>query len=56
MWGDQIGWRPVVWVVKEFTQGRAKEIEVSGPYLEGAAGRAAEQRLSATRQGWRAAV
>lgn len=56
MWGNLIGWRPVVWAVKEFTQGRAKEVEVSGLYLKGATGRAAEQRLSATRQGWRAAV
>lgn len=25
---DLIGWRLVAWVVKEFTQGRTKEIEV----------------------------
>lgn len=28
IWGAPIGWRPEVWVVKEFNQGRIKEIQV----------------------------
>lgn len=27
MWGNPIGWKPVEWAVKEFTQGRTKKTE-----------------------------
>ena len=36
-----IGLGPVVWALKEFAQGRKKEIEVYRIYHKGAAGRAA---------------
>ena len=55
-WGDLIGWRPGARVVKEFTQGRGKEIEVYRIHREGAAGRIAKERLSAGKQRWVGAV
>ena len=43
-------------MVKEFIQGRTKEIEVYRIYRKKAVGTKAKQRLSAVRQGWEAVV
>ena len=46
--GDLIGWRWVVWAMKEFTQGRTKEIKVYRIHCKGAVGRTEKERLSGT--------
>ena len=43
--GDSIWWRLVALVVKEFTQGSTKEVEVYCTHLKGVAGRTARKRL-----------
>ena len=48
--GAMIQWKLVAWVVKEFTSGRTKEIEVYGIHTKGAADRTAEEGLSVRRR------
>ena len=56
IWGDPIGWRLIAQVVKEFTQGETKEIEVYWRQHKGAVGRTPKERLSTRRQWWGAVV